>query len=99
MGFRDGGAVEFDKDTIAAKALGVNGARDEFLAGAGFAVDEHTAVGGGHEANLLAQCLNRDALASKDSAHAELALEFQVLIAKAPGFDGILENDEGAIQG
>ena len=54
----NGGAVELDEDAVAAQALGVNGAGDEFLAGARFAVDEDAAVGGRHEANLLAQRLD-----------------------------------------
>ena len=61
----DGGAVELDEDAIAAQALGVHGAGDEFLAGAGFAVDEHAAVGGGHELDLLAEGLDGDALAGE----------------------------------
>ncbi len=35
----DGGAVEFDEDAVAAEGLGVDGAGDEFFAGAGFAED------------------------------------------------------------
>ncbi len=41
----------------------MDGACDQFLAGAAFAVDEHAAVGGCHQANLLAQGFHRDALA------------------------------------
>ena len=61
----DGGAVQLDEDAVAAQALGMNGARDEFLAGAGFAVDEHAAVGRRHEANLLAQRLDGNAFAGE----------------------------------
>ncbi len=96
--FGDGGAVEFDEDAVAAQAFSVNSARDEFLAGAGLAIDEHAAVGGRHEANLLAQRLDRHAFTGEHSANAELALEFEVLVAKAAGFDGILEDDQGAIE-
>ena len=54
----DGGAVELDEDAIFAEGLGVHGAADQLLAGAGFAVDEDAAVGGGHELDLLAQGLD-----------------------------------------
>ena len=91
VGFGDGGAVELDKDAIAAKAFGVNGAGDEFLAGAGFAVDEHAAVGGGHQANLLAKRFEGHAFAGEHGAHTELALELLILGAEAAGFDGVLE--------
>ena len=55
--FGNGRAVQFDKDAIAAQALGMNGARDQFLAGARFAVDQHAAIGRRHEPNLLPQRL------------------------------------------
>ena len=35
--FGDGGAVELDEDAVAAEGFGVDGAGDEFFAGAGFA--------------------------------------------------------------
>ena len=46
--FGDGGAVDFDEGLGGAGAHGMDGVRDEFLAGAAFAVDEHAAVGGRH---------------------------------------------------
>ena len=96
--FGNGGAVELDEDAIAAQALGVDGAGDEFLAGARFAVDEHAAVGGRHEPDLLAQRFDRHAVAGEDRADAELALEFEILVAQAARFDGVLEDDEGAVE-
>ena len=51
----DGRAVQLDEDAVAAQALRVDGARDELLAGAGFAIDQHAAIGGRHELDLLAQ--------------------------------------------
>ena len=60
VGFGDGGAVEFDEDAFAAIPFCVDGAGDEFLAGAGLAIDEDAAIGGSHEANLLAQGFERE---------------------------------------
>ena len=58
----DGGAVELDEDAVFAQGFGVHGAADEFFAGAGFAVDEDAAVGGGHQLDLLAEGLHGDGL-------------------------------------
>ena len=96
--FGNGGAVELDEDAIAAQAFRVDGARDELLAGAGFAIDEDAAVGGRHEPDLLAQRLDRHAFAGEHGTDAELALEFEILIAQAARFDGVLEDDERAIE-
>ena len=38
---RNGSAIDFDESALAARAQIVNGAGDEFLAGAGFAEDQH----------------------------------------------------------
>ena len=97
--FRDGGAVELDENAVAAQAFGMDGAGDEFLAGARLAVDEDAAVGGRHEANLLAQRLEGHAFAGEHGGHAELALELLVFGAQAARFDGVLDDDEGAIEG
>jgi hypothetical protein len=59
----DGGAVELDEDAVLAQALGVHGAADQLLAGAGFAVDQHAAVGRRHQLDLLAQRLHGHAVA------------------------------------
>src|SRR5579859_6654215 len=96
--FRDGGAVELDEDAVAAQALGVNGAGDEFLAGAGFAVDEDAAVGWRHQLDLLAKCFERHTFAGEDGGDAELALELLVFRAETAGLDGILDDNEGAIE-
>ncbi len=61
--FGNGGAVHFDERLGGARAGGVNRVRDQFLAGAAFAENQHAAVGGGHQAQLLAQRLHGHALA------------------------------------
>ena len=94
----DGGAVELDEDAILAQAFGVHGAADEFLAGAGLAIDKDAAVGGGHELDLLAQGLHGDGVAGDAGAEAELADELLVVLAELAGVDGVLEDDEGAVE-
>ncbi len=96
--FGDGGAVEFDEDAILAQGFGVHGAADEFFAGAGFAVDEDAAVGGGHELDLLAEGLHGDGVAGDGGAEGELADELLVVLAELAGVDGVLEDDEGAVE-
>ena len=95
----DGGAVELDEDAVFAEAFGVHGAADEFFAGAGFAVDEDAAVGGGHQLDLLAEGLHGDGLAGDGAACGELAGELLVVLAHLAGLHGVLEDDEGAVEG
>ncbi len=95
----DGGAVEFDEDAVFAEGFGVHGAADEFFAGAGFAVDEDAAVGGGHELDLLAEGLHGDALAGDAGLRGELSGELLVVLAHLAGLHGVLEDDEGAVEG
>ena len=96
--FGDGGAVELDEDAVAAQGLGVHGASDEFFAGAGFAEDEHAAVGGGHELDLLAESFDGDGLAG-DGAFGELARELLVIFAEVMGLDGVAKDEQGAVHG
>src|SRR5206468_5742597 len=49
---RNGGAIDFDKSTIAARAEIVDGAGEKLLAGAGFAEEEDRGAGGCGELNL-----------------------------------------------
>ncbi len=74
--FGDGGAVDLDESFILAQALAVDGVGDQFFAGAGLAVNENAAVGGRHEADLLAQGLHGNAVA--DDHALGVKLFFQV---------------------
>ncbi len=58
----NGGAVDVDERLVARVAHGVDGVGDQFLARAALAEDQHAAVGAGHQAQLLAQRLDRDAV-------------------------------------
>jgi len=94
----DGRAVQLHKNTIPPQALGMNGAGNQFLARARLAVDEHPAVGGSHQPNLLPQRLHRNACAGEHRAHAELTLEFEVFRPQPPCLHCVLEHDQRAIQ-
>src|SRR5258705_2872856 len=61
--FRNCRAIHFDEGAFAAKARGVQRARNELFTGAAFAVNEDAAVGRTSDADLLAQCLHRNAVA------------------------------------
>ena len=54
----DGGAVDADERALGAAAETVDFAGDEFLAGAGFAEDEHGGVGGRDQLDLAEQLLD-----------------------------------------
>ena len=59
----NGGAIQLDEGALAARAEVVDGARQQFLAGAGFAVDQHRGIGGRDGLHLLQNGLQRAALA------------------------------------
>ena len=95
--FGDGGAVEFDKDAIAAERFGMDGAGDEFFAGAGLAEDEYAAVGRRHEFDLLAQGFEGDGLAG-EGAFGELAGELLVVFAELVRLDGVAQHEQCAVE-
>ena len=49
--------------------------------------------------NLLAQRLHGNAVAHDDAAGLELLLEFEVFAAQPLGLDGVLQHDQGALDG
>src|ERR1700722_3838213 len=88
------GAVHLDEHFALARTLHVNRMRDEFLAGTGFAINQHTTVGGRHERNLLAQRLHRNDVADDHTLSLELLAKIEVLVPEAPSFDCVLHKDE-----
>ena len=50
---RDGGAVDFDERSVAARAGRVDGPGQQFLADAGFAEEEHRGVGRTNLAHIV----------------------------------------------
>jgi hypothetical protein len=63
--FGDGGAVELDERGVGAGAFTVEGAGDEFFAGAAFALDEHRCLGASDLAHEQAQVGHGGALAEE----------------------------------
>ena len=96
-----GMAAQFSstKTRSCALAFGVHGAADEFFAGAGLAIDQDAAVGGGHQLDLLAEGLHGDGFAGDAGAEGELADELLVVDAELAGVDGVVQDDEGAVEG
>src|SRR6185437_16594780 len=62
---RNGAAVHRDERTSGAKTLAVNRVRDELLAGAAFALDEHRRVSRRHAPNQVQDALHASALADE----------------------------------
>ena len=56
-------AIHLDEGAVASPAQVVDGARDEFLAGARLALDQHGGIGGGHGLHLAEDALERRAFA------------------------------------
>ena len=96
--FGDGGAIHFDERLGAAQAGGVQGARDEFLAGAAFAIDEHAAVGGRGQGDLLAHGLHGNALADDVVARAEFLAQAAVFLFEAQEVDGLAHGERGGLE-
>ncbi len=92
----DGGAVELNEHAVFAQAFGMHGARDELFAGAAFAEDEHAAIGGSHELDLLAKGFHGDAGAAQGAFDGELSRELLVVLAHLPRLHRVFEDDEGA---
>src|SRR5579872_5817382 len=80
---RNRGAVEFDESVRLAAAQIVDGARDQFLAGAGFSVNEHRRIGGRNGFDLFqdaAQGLTPADNFFKLEFAPDLVLEVQLLL-------------------
>ena len=83
----NGAAVERDEPMRAPSAVVMNGARDDFLAGPGIAVDQNRAVGGRHRLEQLKQPRHRPALADdplEPVALLELRSQIRVLRLQPP---------------
>ncbi len=80
----NGRAIQLDEGAIAARAQAMNGARQQFLAGAGLALDEHGRIGGRHGFNLLEHLAQARALAHDVfEAILEVDLFFEILLLLA----------------
>ena len=82
----NGGAVELDEGGLLARTEVVYGARQQFLAGAGFAVDQHGGIGGRHGLQLLEGGFQRAALADdllEAVVGADLVFEVDLLLLEA----------------
>ena len=92
--FGDRGAVRLDKPFIFAQALYMDGMRDQFLAGARFAVNQHASVGGRHQRDLLPQRLHGNAVAHDHALRLQLLPQVEILMAQPPRFDRIFHQNE-----
>ncbi len=77
----DGGAVDFHEGLLGAQAEQVQGVRHQFLSRPAFAENQHPAVGGSRQRQLLAQRLHGDAVADDPV----LALQFFAQLAVLRG--------------
>ena len=96
--FWNRGAVHLDKHFIFARALHVDGVRDQFLAGARLAVDQHATVGGRHQRNLLAKRLHGNTVTHDHALRLQLLPQVAILMAQPPCFDRVFYQDERLFQ-
>ncbi len=86
----DGRGVERDEALVGARAVVVNRPRDQFLAGARLALDQHGAVHRRDQFERREDVLHRRALADdrvEAEAVAQLRPQFGVLLAQAAAFE------------
>ncbi|MNQ85387.1 hypothetical protein D3C85_1005480 [compost metagenome] len=83
QGFRDRCAVDRDQRRLGAAGKVVQGARDQFLAGAGLALDQHGGVGRGDLADLAVELEHRRA--GTDDADITIGIAGGSLVAAAAG--------------
>ena len=82
----DGRTVDLDEGAITASAEAVNGARQQFLAGSGLALDEYGRVGGCDGLNLLEHLAQTAAFAHdvfKSILEVDFVFEILLFLAKA----------------
>ena len=97
--FRNGGAVDFYKRLLGALAVIVQRVGHQFLSRAAFAVDEHAAIGGGGELQLLAQSLHGDAVADDAVAAVQLRAQLAVLRGQLRLLQRVAKRQQGLVNG
>ena len=98
---RHGGAVELDEGRVGARALAVERAGHQFLAGAALALDEHGGLRARHLANEQAQILHHRAVAQQFVAALVILRMAQELVHlhQLAVFLGLLERDGQMLRG
>ncbi len=94
----DRGAVDFDERSGSTAAHRVDAARDELLAGAVLAVDQHPAVGRRGHRHLLAQLRHHVALAHHRQPAIDVGAQRAVLGLEPPLTDGVADDEHGLLE-
>src|ERR1700722_2994825 len=97
--FGDGGAVDLDESFILAQALAVDGVGDQFFAGAGLAIDENAAIGGRHEADLLAQGFHGNTVADDRGFGVKLFFQVHDFATQLLRLNRVLDHEQRALDG
>src|ERR1700739_2441397 len=92
--FRTGRAVNVDERAVGAKTGSVKSPRHKFFTGTAFAVNEHTAIRGSGEGDLLAQRAHRDGVSMQLRAPAKLFAQLPVFLRKAVHFECVLDDED-----
>ena len=92
--FRNSGATHLDKGSLVPKALGMECARDEFLAGAAFPINEHAAVGWRGHGDLLAERLHGHAVTHDLVLVDEFAAQYLVFFLQSSLLHGVAHQDD-----
>ena len=71
QGVGDGTTVHFDQAPALSERVGVEGAGEQLLAGAGLAGDQHTGIGGGHPGSHVECRLHRRRGVSRPHARSQ----------------------------
>src|SRR5947209_1968077 len=96
--FRNGSAIDFNKQVVFAQAMGVDREGHKLFTRSRFTINEDASVRRGHHADLLAQGLHGNAFAYNNAFGMNLLLELRVFTAQVMGFQSILDEDERLIE-
>src|SRR5262245_9088960 len=92
------GAIDLDERRARAVAHEVDIAADKFLAGSAFAVNQNAAVGRRDDRDLLAQRLDRNALADDVEARFQLMPEQVIGLFETPVRKGIADGEQRVLE-
>jgi hypothetical protein len=94
----DSRAIESDEGAFVARGFLVNGARDQFFSGAGFAEDADAGFAGGDAVNLREELLHGGAGAD-EFVFTETMAEFTIFVFEAGEAEGVFYGDEKFVGG
>ncbi len=96
---RDGGAVDVDEGLLGAQRVAVQRARDDLLAAAVLAGDEHARRRWRRAADLLLEFVHHLAVADEDLFEREVLTQIADLLPQPAVVEGVIDGEQNALEG